>query len=60
MITAAGAFGDSGQKGIGSGERGGGAIAYADGRGDVSNDLRGMAEAQALGQAMVMSVKQYK
>ncbi len=38
----------------------GGAIAYADKKGDVREDSRGMAEARALGRIVAQSIKRYK
>lgn len=38
----------------------GGAIAYADKKGDVRKDSEGIAEAKALGRAVVQTIKRYK
>jgi multimeric flavodoxin WrbA len=38
-------------------ERGGGVIAYADKRGEVSENKKAMAEAQSLGKAMVETIQ---
>jgi len=40
--------------------RGGGAIAYAGGKGDVRQDKRGMSEARALGRTIVETIQGYK
>ena len=60
MISAAGAVAYPREEGIGAEERGGGAIAYAGAKGEVRNDQRGMAEARALGRAVVRTIQRYK
>ena len=60
MISAGGAIGYSDQESISPGERGGGAIAYGGKKGEVRQDKQGMAEAQALGKAMVRAIKTLK
>ena len=61
MISAGGALGYPDGAEIGSGKRGGGAIAYAgDTRGEVVQDTRGMSEARELGAAMVRTISRYK
>lgn len=54
MVPVGGAIG---YEEIGLGERGGGAIAYADKKGEVKQDDRGMVEARALGKAVVRTIK---
>ena len=56
----AGAVTYAGEQAIGTGDRGGGAIAFADKKGDVREDKRGMAEARALGKAIVNTILRYK
>ena len=57
MISAGGAIGYSDQESISPEARGGGAIAYGGKKGEVRQDRQGMAEAQALGKAMVRAIK---
>ena len=60
MISAAGAvaYGSEGQ--IRPEERGGGAVAYAEKKGEVRQDNRGMTEARALGTAVAQTIRSYK
>ncbi len=57
MVSAGGAIGYTSEEEISREERGGGVIAYADKKGDARQDMRGMAEARALGRAVVKSIK---
>ena len=56
MISVAGAIGYTSQE-ISPEERGGGAIAYAGEKGEVNKDRRGIAEARALGKAIVKTIR---
>jgi len=57
MVSAGGAIGYTSEEEISREERGGGVVAYAGKKGDVRQDKQGMAEAKALGRAMVKSIK---
>jgi multimeric flavodoxin WrbA len=60
MVSAAGAVAYGREEEIGPDERGGGVIAYGHKKGDVRQDSQGMAEARALGRAIVRTIKLYK
>lgn len=60
MVSAAGAIAYPAKEEIGPEERGGGAVAYADKKGEVRQDKRGMAEARAVGRAIARTVQRYK
>ena len=60
MVSAAGAIAYGKGEEIGPDERGGGAIAYGHKKGEVRQDSQGMAEARALGRAIVRTIKLYK
>lgn len=60
MISTTGALTHGAEENILPEQRGGGAIAYAGGKGDVSNDERGIAESRALGEAIVKTVQLYQ
>ena len=60
MTSVAGAIAYGSEEEIGSEERGGGAVAYAGKKGEVGQDRRGMAEARALGGAIVKTLQRYK
>jgi len=60
MISAAGAMAYARGEEIGAWDRGGGAIAYADEKGEVRQDERGMAEARSLGMAVARTIQRCK
>jgi len=60
MTSAAGAIAYASEEEIKAEDRGGGAIAYAGEKGEVRQDRRGMAEAKALGRAVVKTIEKYK
>ena len=57
MVSACGAIAYTSEEEISREERGGGVVAYAGKKGDVRQDKQGMAEAKALGRAIVKSIK---
>ncbi len=57
MTSAGAAIGYTSDEEISREDRGGGAIAYADKKGEVRQDERGLAEAKMLGSAMVKTIE---
>lgn len=60
MVSVSGALGYLYEEEIGPDERGGGVIAYAMRKGDVRQDTGALAQAKALGKAMVKSIAAIK